>query len=134
MQNPASNALRNDLNGNDLQRHHPGFMITFIKYALSASAEANIEIAGWIRSRRDAKTFSFLEVNDGSCLRNLQVIVDQEVPGYEQVVHATAGSSVRVTGRLLASPAVGQKMGASRHACGNHRTGRCDLPPAKKRA
>src|SRR6516164_6116747 len=89
--------------------HHPGFMITLIKYALSASAEANIEIAGWIRSRRDAKTFSFLEVNDGSCLRNLQVIIDQEVPGYEQVVHATAGSSVRVAGRLLASPAAGQK-------------------------
>ena len=84
-------------------------MITLIKHALSASAEANIEIAGWIRSRRDAKTFSFLEVNDGYCLRNLQVIVDPEVPGYEQVVHATTGSSARVTGRLLASPAAGQK-------------------------
>jgi asparaginyl-tRNA synthetase len=84
-------------------------MITFIKHALSANAEANIEIAGWIRSRRDAKAFSFLEVNDGSCLRNLQVIVDQEVPGYEQVLQATTGSSVRVAGRLLASPAAGQK-------------------------
>ena len=67
-------------------------MITLIKHALSASGEANIEIAGWIRSRRDAKAFSFLEVNDGSCLRNLQVIIDQEVPGYEQMVHATTGS------------------------------------------
>src|SRR4029077_14212176 len=85
------------------------FMTTTIKLRLSANAEENIEIAGWIRSRRDAKTFSFLEVNDGSCLRNLQVIIDQEVPGYEQVVHATTGSSVRVAGRLLASPAAGQK-------------------------
>ena len=84
-------------------------MITLIKHALAASAEANIEIAGWIRSRRDAKAFSFLEVNDGSCLRNLQVIVEQEVPAYEQVLHATTGSSVRVAGRLLASPAAGQK-------------------------
>jgi asparaginyl-tRNA synthetase len=97
------------LTANDAQRHHPGFMITPIKHALSASAEANIEIAGWIRSRRDAKTFSFIEVNDGSCLRNLQVIVDQEAPGYEQVMHATTGSSVRVEGRLLSSPAAGQK-------------------------
>jgi aspartyl/asparaginyl-tRNA synthetase len=71
-------------------------MITLIKHAPSASTEGDIEIAGWIRSRRDAKTFSFLEVNDGSCLRNLQVIVDQEVPGYEQMMHATTGSSVRV--------------------------------------
>jgi asparaginyl-tRNA synthetase len=101
--------LRNDLTAHDAQRHHPGFMITLIKRALSASGEANIEIAGWIRSRRDAKTFSFLEVNDGSCLRNLQVIIDQEVPGYEQLVHATTGSSVRVSGRLLSSPAAGQK-------------------------
>jgi asparaginyl-tRNA synthetase len=84
-------------------------MITLIKHALSASTEADIEIAGWIRSRRDSKGFSFVEVNDGSCLRNLQVIVDQEVPGYEQVLHATTGSSVRVTGRLTASPAAGQK-------------------------
>src|ERR1700740_2508403 len=84
-------------------------MITPIKHALSASAEADIEIAGWIRSRRDSKAFSFLEINDGSDLRNLQVIVDQEVPGYEQVLHATTGSSVRVAGRLTASPAAGQK-------------------------
>jgi asparaginyl-tRNA synthetase len=37
------------------------------------------------------------------------VIIDQEVPGYEQMVHATTGSSVRVSGRLLSSPAAGQK-------------------------
>jgi asparaginyl-tRNA synthetase len=84
-------------------------MITLIKHALSVSAEADIEIAGWIRSRRDSKTFSFLEVNDGSCLRSLQAIVDEKVPGYEQVLHATTGSSVRVAGRLVASPAAGQK-------------------------
>jgi asparaginyl-tRNA synthetase len=84
-------------------------MITSIKNALSASAEADIEIAGWIRSRRDSKAFSFLEINDGSCLRSLQVIVDQQVPGYEQVLRATTGSSARVKGRLTASPAAGQK-------------------------
>ena len=84
-------------------------MIMLIKHALSASTEGNIEIAGWIRSRRDAKNFSFLEINDGSCLRNMQVIVDQEVPGYDQVVHATTGASVRVEGLLAASPAAGQK-------------------------
>ena len=37
------------------------------------------------------------------------MIIDQEVPGYEQMVHATTGSSVRVSGRLLSSPAAGQK-------------------------
>ncbi|MBV8898665.1 MAG: asparagine--tRNA ligase, partial [Verrucomicrobia bacterium] len=84
-------------------------MITLIKHALSATAEGDIEIAGWIRSRRDAKNFSFLEINDGSCLRNLQVIVDQEARGYAEVVHAMTGASVRVQGRLVVSPAAGQK-------------------------
>ncbi|MBV9490476.1 MAG: asparagine--tRNA ligase [Verrucomicrobia bacterium] len=80
-----------------------------MKHAVSAAAEGSIEIAGWIRSRRDAKNFSFLEVNDGSCLRNMQVVVDREVPGYDEVVHTTAGASVRIKGLLLASPAPGQK-------------------------
>src|SRR3984885_6591314 len=84
-------------------------MITFIKHALSASPGGDMEAPGGFRPRRDSKAFSFLEVNDGSCLRSLQVIVDQEVPGYEQVLHATTGSSVRAAGRLIASPAAGQK-------------------------
>ena len=44
-------------------------------------------IQGWIRTRRDSKGgFSFLEVNDGSCMANIQVIADADLPNYEQEV------------------------------------------------
>ena len=57
-------------------------MRTLIKHVLASSEPSEgIEIRGWVRTRRDAKGFSFLELNDGSCLANLQVVVDAGTPG-----------------------------------------------------
>jgi asparaginyl-tRNA synthetase len=66
-------------------------------------------VQGWLRTRRDAKTFSFLEVNDGSCLRNLQVIAPATLSNYAEVQHLITGASVAVRGRLVASQGQGQK-------------------------
>ena len=56
-----------------------------INHLLGAVAPMeNVLIKGWVRTRRDAKTFSFLEINDGSCLKNLQVIVDDTLSNYGQ--------------------------------------------------
>ncbi|MFW6170416.1 MAG: asparagine--tRNA ligase [Planctomycetota bacterium] len=67
-------------------------------------------INGWVRTRRDSKAgFSFLEVNDGSCLSNLQVIVDGTIENYEsEVKRLTAGCSVTVEGELTPSRGKGQ--------------------------
>ncbi len=66
-------------------------------------------VSGWIRTRRDTGSFSFVEVNDGSCLANLQVIADGDLPNYEsEVTKLTAGCSVIITGKLQESPAKGQ--------------------------
>jgi len=68
-----------------------------------------VEVAGWIRTRRDTGGFSFLEVNDGSCLANIQVIADKDLVNYEQdIKRLTTGCSVRIEGTLQASPAKGQ--------------------------
>src|SRR2546423_264500 len=69
-----------------------------------------IEIRGWVRTRRESKQgFAFVEVNDGSCMANLQVIVEKSVPGYDDFIkHLTTGTSIRVEGELKASPAKGQ--------------------------
>ena len=68
-----------------------------------------VEIKGWIRTRRDSKGFSFLEVNDGSCVANLQVIAEENLPRYEEeILRLTTGCSVRISGQLAASPAKGQ--------------------------
>ena len=85
-------------------------MRTLIKHALaSAEPREDITIKGWVRTRRDAKGFSFLEINDGSCLASLQVIVDSGTPGAEQMPGFTTGASVVIQGKLVASPAAGQK-------------------------
>jgi len=67
-------------------------------------------LQGWVRTRRDSKAgFSFLEVNDGSCLGNIQVICDARLPNYEsEVKHLTAGCSVTVAGPVQASSGQGQ--------------------------
>jgi len=77
---------------------------TKIKALLAAqSAEAEVLVKGWVRTRRDAKDFSFVEVNDGSCLKNIQVIANNNLSNYEDVKKLSTGSSVAVKGELVAS-------------------------------
>ena len=77
---------------------------TLVKEALTAPyALQEIRVMGWVRTRRDAKTFSFLEVNDGTSLENIQVVVDAGIPGYERIGSMGTGASVDVEGELLAS-------------------------------
>lgn len=69
-----------------------------------------VRLQGWVRTRRDSKGgFSFLEINDGSCFGNVQVIVEAALPNYQsEVLKLGAGASVTIEGDVLASPAKGQ--------------------------
>ncbi|TAL36766.1 MAG: asparagine--tRNA ligase [Spirochaetes bacterium] len=83
---------------------------TLIKELLvSGAAGTQVLARGWVRTKRDAKGFSFLELNDGSCLRNIQVVADSALAGYEDIQRLSTGCSVEVTGTLVDSPAKGQK-------------------------
>lgn len=70
----------------------------------------SITLAGWVRTRRDSKGgFSFIELNDGSCLANIQVVADAALPNYEsEVKRLTAGCSVTVHGEVKESGGRGQ--------------------------
>jgi asparaginyl-tRNA synthetase len=70
-----------------------------------------VGIEGWVRTKRSSKAgVTFVEVNDGSSLRNLQVVAPASLPTYETDVDAaTTGASVRVTGEVVSSPAPGQE-------------------------
>ena len=74
----------------------------------SATALDSVELAGWVRTRRDSKEFSFMELNDGSCLKGIQVIIDLGTPGSEEVGKMNTGAAVKVAGELLESPGQGQ--------------------------
>ena len=77
---------------------------------LPEAAGQKVRIRGWLRTRRDSKGgFSFLELNDGSCQANIQIVADGNLANYEsQIKHLGAGSSLTVEGELRASPAKGQ--------------------------
>jgi asparaginyl-tRNA synthetase len=71
-----------------------------------------VTLAGWVRTLRTSKGgFSFIAINDGSCLATIQIVADAKVPNYDsEIVHLAAGCSVLVTGELVESPAKGQRV------------------------
>jgi asparaginyl-tRNA synthetase len=82
-----------------------------VKRARSSDAIGqHVQLQGWIRTRRDSKAgFSFLEVNDGSCLANLQIIAEANLPNYEtDIKRLSAGCSVAIEGEIFPSEGRGQ--------------------------
>lgn len=72
---------------------------------------SEVEIKGWLRTRRDSGGLTFLEVNDGSCLANIQVIAEADLANYQtEVCKLSTGCSLSVRGLLVASPAKGQSV------------------------
>lgn len=87
-------------------------MLKRTKIAGLLQAEQPIEkvlVKGWVRTRRDSKDFSFIELNDGSSLKNIQVIANNNLNNYEEVKKLTTGSSVAVSGALVESKGGNQK-------------------------
>ena len=73
------------------------------------TSPGEIFVQGWVRTKRDAKDFSFIELNDGSCLANIQVVAENSLAEYSEVEKLTTGSAVSITGQLVESPGKGQK-------------------------
>src|SRR5438552_17883847 len=82
---------------------------TSVKDALQSTAPIPaIQVRGWVRTRRDSKDFCFIELNDGSSLRNLQVVAKHNLPNYAEIEHLITGSSISVQGALVVSQGKGQ--------------------------
>lgn len=77
---------------------------------LNAAAPcAEVLAAGWVRTKRESKDFAFIELNDGSCLANLQIVALPETAGYEALGRISTGTSLAVRGALVESPGKGQR-------------------------
>ncbi len=73
--------------------------------------DQSVTVQGWVRTKRELKEFTFLEVNDGSSLANLQVILEPTLPDYENVLKAVStGAAIAVSGNLVPSPGKGQNI------------------------
>jgi len=75
--------------------------------SLANSEGHTATISGWVRTIRDQKQFAFVEVNDGSTLANLQVVISAEIPELAQLA---TGAAISVTGKLVKSPGKNQAL------------------------
>lgn len=89
------------------------FDAPWVSVAKACSQEAigtRVQVRGWVRTRRDSKGgFSFIELNDGSCLKNLQIVAESSLDNYSSVISGlSVGSSIIATGTVQASQGSGQ--------------------------
>ena len=70
----------------------------------SKYAGKEIEVAGWVRTARESKTFGFIELNDGSFFKNVQIVYEDSLPNFEELTKLTVSSSLRVKGILVETP------------------------------
>jgi asparaginyl-tRNA synthetase len=68
-----------------------------------------IKVYGWVRTIRDQKQFAFIELNDGSSLKNLQGVIESSQDDYRKIHEITVGSSVCLEGKIVESPGKNQK-------------------------
>jgi len=107
---------------------------TLVRALLASDApREDVAVSGWVRTRRDAKAFSFFEVNDGSCLGSIQAIVDATIDNYETIKSIGTGAAVSLRGNLVESPGKGQRWEI--HVTGMRLVGAApeDYPLQKKR-
>ncbi|MDP7288668.1 MAG: OB-fold nucleic acid binding domain-containing protein, partial [Phycisphaerae bacterium] len=73
---------------------------------------AEVTIGGWIRTVRASKGgFSFITLNDGSCMDCIQIVADKELANYDsEITHLTAGCSLLIDGLVVESPGKGQRV------------------------
>ena len=77
-------------------------------YRSTPADGSKIAVSGWVRTVRDSKAFAFIEMNDGSFFKNLQIVLDESVPDFCEVVKVTLGSAICVEGTLRLTPEMKQ--------------------------
>ena len=64
-----------------------------------------VMVAGWARTIRDSKAFGFIELNDGSCFKNTQIVFEREnLANYDEIAHENVGCALIVTGKVVVTP------------------------------
>lgn len=71
-------------------------------------ANSIITVCGWIKTSRQSKNIAFIELNDGSCFKNLQVVYENDIVNYNEIASLNVGSAICVTGELVATPEMKQ--------------------------
>jgi len=92
-----------------------------------------IKIGAWVRTLRSSKEFAFIEVNDGSFFKSLQVVFDNSLSNFSEVEKLGIGSSLEIEGVLVESPAAGQPFELKAESINILNSAQADYPLQKKR-
>ena len=106
--------------------------------AIYADSEAlsgqTVTVGGWARTIRDMKTFGFIELNDGSCFRNLQVVMDAgTLENYKEIAGQNVGAALIVTGTVVLTPEAKQPLEVKATSIAVEGVSSPDYPLQKKR-
>ena len=97
-------------------------------------AGQTVTVMGWARTIRDMKTFGFIELNDGSCFKNLQIVMDANIlSNYKEIAGQNVGASLIVTGTVVLTPEAKQPLEVKAAAIQVEGTSTPDYPLQKKR-
>ena len=93
----------------------------------------NVKVAGWVRTMRESKSFGFIELNDGSFFKNIQVVFEDKLDNFKEIARLAVGSSVVVEGDMIETPSAKQpfEIKATRVEIEGHSTP--EYPLQKKR-
>ncbi|MBP5694922.1 MAG: asparagine--tRNA ligase [Bacilli bacterium] len=70
--------------------------------------DKDVKVSGWIRNHRKQKEFGFIDFNDGTCLKNLQIVYDNNLKNFEEIQKLHIGSAISVQGKIIKSEGAGQ--------------------------
>ena len=97
-------------------------------------ADKTVTVYGWIKTLRDSKAVGFIELNDGSCFKGVQIVFEAEkIDNYKDIAKLNVGSAVKVTGKLLLTPQANQPFEINADEIGIEATSTPDYPLQKKR-
>ncbi len=92
-----------------------------------------VQISGWIRTVRDSKTFGFIELNDGSFFKGVQVVFDEQLANFKEIAKLAISTSIRVFGDFILTPQAKQPFEIKATAISVEGTSSSDYPLQKKR-
>ncbi|MBQ3007599.1 MAG: asparagine--tRNA ligase [Clostridia bacterium] len=99
-----------------------------------AYADKCITVYGWVKTLRDSKAVGFIELNDGSCFKGVQIVFEAEKLGnYKEIAKLNVGSAVKVTGRLILTPQSSQPFEINADEISVEALSSPDYPLQKKR-
>ncbi len=75
---------------------------------LEEKMNTEVSLQGWVRNHRKQKEFGFIDFNDGTFFKNVQIVYDNKLENFEEISKIHIGSAIEVTGMIVASPAQGQ--------------------------